>query len=144
MEKQTKELKVIKNKQSKNLNTEIETNLMKRAETLFYVQKTTIIKQEKTNNNLKKLETQIYVKSYSMRTYFSSIKIDKKQSVDKIVDNIDIITKMTQLLIFPLENINNENYLNDSYSSNKNEFAEFTTVMSNYIKVEWEKVKKIK
>lgn len=79
-----------------------------------------------------------------MRTYFSSIKIDKKQSVDKIVDNIDIITKMTQLLIFPLENINNENYLNDSYSSNKNEFAEFTTVMSNYIKVEWEKVKKIK
>lgn len=55
MEKQTKELKVIKNKQSKNLNTEIETNLMKRAETLFYVQKTTIIKQEKTNNNLKKI-----------------------------------------------------------------------------------------
>ncbi|WHI59626.1 hypothetical protein PYH69_13055 [Mammaliicoccus lentus] len=144
MEKQTKELKVIKNKQSKSLNTEIETNLMKRAETLFYAQKTTIIKQEKINNNLKKLENQIYVKSYSMRTYFSSIKIDKKQSVDKNVENIDIITKMTQLLIFPLENINNENYLNDSYSSNKNEFAEFTTVMSNYIKVEWEKVKKIK
>lgn len=92
--------------------------------------------QDEFSLKIIEIEKEIHINVYLMRTYFSTYKLNKNE-VNKNEENIAILEQMIKLIKKGITG------MKDGSSSTKDELNEFTKFIADYIKVEWEKIKKL-
>lgn len=92
--------------------------------------------QDEFSLKIIEIEKEIHINVYLMRTYFSTYKLDNNE-VNINEDNIAILEQMIKLIKKGI------NGMKDGSSSTNDDLNEFTKLIADYIKIEWEKIKKL-